>query len=117
MTLDKSSLVGHFVAIVLGLVVASIDLAAPFGDDSSKLTLLLLILFSGIGAFLQPKKPWRWGILVGIWLPLVSLAAHALGLSTHIHPNTDSAILLLVPFSLAVCLIAGCYGSVARRAL
>ena len=115
MIMDRSSLAGYSIAIVLGLAVAFVDLAAPFGDDSSKLTLLLLIAFSGVLAFVQPKRPWRWGILIGIWLPLVSLAAHALGLTSYIHPNTWAAIFLLIPFSLVVCLIAACCGSLARR--
>ena len=86
MTLDKSALVGYFVAIVLGLAVAFLDLAEPFGDDSSKLTLLLLIVFSGILAFVHPKKPWRWGILVGIWLPLVEFGGPRTR-PVHTHPS------------------------------
>jgi hypothetical protein len=107
----------YLVAVTLGLAVALIDLSAPFGDDSSKLTLLLLITFSGVLGFAQPKRPWRWAFLVGIWLPLVSLAAHALGWPIQIHPTTYSSILLLLPVSLTVCLIAAYAASVVRRAL
>jgi hypothetical protein len=103
------------VAIVLGLAVAIQDSAAPFGDDSSKITLLLLIVSSGLIALVRPRRPWLWGILVGVWLPPWHLAGHALGLHTHIHPDSYSSILLLVPVSLAVCVIAACCASVVRR--
>jgi hypothetical protein len=100
---------------VLGLAVALLDTVAPFGDDSSKLTLLLLILVSGVLGLVHPKKFWLTGILVGIWLPLVPLIGRLCNLPTHIHPNTYAAILLLLPVSLVVCLFAAFCGTIARR--
>jgi hypothetical protein len=117
MTLEKSSLVGYFIAVVLGLALGILDTAAPFGDDMAMFTLLLLVLTSGLLGFVQPKKPWLSGILVGVGLPLVALAAHALGLSHHNPPNTYATLLPLIPVSLAVCVIATCCGAFARRVL
>ena len=115
MTLGIGSRAFYVAAIVLGLATAILDSVAPLGDDSSKLTLLLLIVFSGLFGLVHPKKLWLCGILVGIWLPLVHLVGHICNLPTHIHPNTYAAILLLVPVSLAVCLIAAFCGAIVRR--
>jgi hypothetical protein len=78
-------------------------------------TLLLLVLTSGLLGLVQPKKPWLSGILVGIGLPLLALAAHATGLSHHIPPYTYAAVLPLIPVSLAVCLIGAFCGASVRR--
>jgi hypothetical protein len=103
------------VASGLGILIAVIDLVAPFGDDSSKLTILLWLLASGSLGFAIPRRPWRWAMLVGPWLTLIHLLAHALGLPDSIHPNTNLAILLLLPVSLAVCSVGAYGGALARR--
>jgi hypothetical protein len=107
----------YIIAVVFGLGIGNLDSVAPFGDDSSKFTLLLLLLASGLIAFVQPERPWLSGILVGVGLPLVALVAHALGLSHHNPPNTYATLLPLIPLSLAVCVIAACGGAAARRVL
>jgi hypothetical protein len=103
------------VASGLGILVGVIDQVAPFGDDSSKLTILLWLLASGSLGFVMPRRPWQWGTLVGPWLTLIHLLVHALGLPDSIHPNTYAAILLLFPVSLAVCFVGAHGGALARR--
>jgi hypothetical protein len=102
------------VAIVLGLLTAWADVAAPFGDDSEKLTLLLWLLSCGVLGLLQPRRAWRWALLVGPWVPLVHFLLHAFGFRDSINPNSYATILLLVPLSLVVCLLAAYAGSLVR---
>jgi len=75
-TVDRSNLqrglnvwVALPLAVVLGLLVAAFDLAAPFGDDTAKVTIVLLAASSGGMGMLQPWRPWRWEIAVGFWMP------------------------------------------------
>ena len=102
-------------AIALGLAVARFDVAAPFGDDTAKGTLLLWAACCGALGFLQPRRPWRWAVLVGPWVPAAHLAIHGLGLPASLNPDTYATVLLLVPLSLAVCLAAAYAGSLTRR--
>ncbi len=91
-----------------------IDVVAPFGDDSSKLTILLWLLSSGGLGFVMPRRPWRWALLMGPWLSLTHLIVHASGLPDSIHPDTYAIMLLLAPMSLAACSV-GASGALARR--
>ena len=102
------------VAMMLGVLIALIDRAAPFGDDSAKFTIVLWLLFSGLLGFALPRHPWRWAALMGPWLCLVNLLIHALGLPDSVHPTTYAAILILLPVSLVVCLLGAYDGPLAR---
>ncbi len=113
----KASAMAALIASGLGLLIAALDTAAPFGDDSSKLTILLWLMAGGSLGFVMPSRPWRWAMLVGPWLPLTHLLAHVLGLPDSIHPNTYATILTLVPVSLAVCSVGAYGGALTRRLL
>jgi hypothetical protein len=66
--------------------------------------------------FAQPQRFWQCGLLVGIWLPLVHLAGHALGRPTGVHPVTYLSIAPLIPVSLVTCLLAASCGWGLRKA-
>jgi hypothetical protein len=104
------------IASISGLVIAALDRAAPFGDDSAKLTLLLWLLASGLLGFARPRRPWLWAVLIGPWLSLTNLVRHVLGLPGSVHPDSYRTILLLLPLSLAVCSLGAYGGALARRA-
>jgi hypothetical protein len=103
-------------AVVLGASAAAFDVAAPFGDDSAKGTILLWLAACGLFGFLRPRRPWRWALLVGLWVPATHLVLHALGLPHALNPNTYTTALLLVPVALAFCLVAAYAGSLVRYA-
>jgi hypothetical protein len=103
------------VASGLGIMVALVDRAAPFGDDSSKSTIVLWLACSGLLGFAMPVRPWRWALLVGPWLSAMYLMLHALGSPAPINPNTVTGILILLPFSLTVCSVGAYAGALARR--
>jgi hypothetical protein len=110
-------LLPYAAASAFGVLIAVVDVAAPFGDDSAKATLLLLVIFSGLLGFLLPLDPWRWALAVGFWLPLGHVVLHTLGLHDTINPNTYGTILLLIPVSLVACSLGAYAGAFVRRGL
>jgi hypothetical protein len=107
----------YALAVSLGLLTAWFDVAAPFGDDTSKCTIVLWLLSSGILGFLQPRRPWRWALLVGLGVPACHIARHALDLPDTINPNTYTTSLILVPIALGVCGFAAWVGSCLGHAI
>ncbi len=104
-------------AVVLGLLIAYQDVASPFGDDNAKVTLLLLIVSSGILGVIQPRQPWRWALAVGICLPLVHFVRHVQGSADSGKLNGSMGILILAAVSLVACLVGSYCGSWLRKAL
>jgi hypothetical protein len=104
------------VAAVLGLVIAAIDLAAPFGDDSGQFTVFLWLVASGLLGFAMPAQPWRWAAIMGPVLPLTYLVMKATGHLPRDDRNGYGTYMILIPISLAVCLL-GTYAGVAARRL
>jgi len=103
------------IAAGLGLVIAAIDMAAPFGDDSSQFTVFLWLVSSGLLGFAMPHRPWRWAVLIGPMLPLASFVRRVAGFPPPDDRNGYSTYLILVPVSLAVCLLGTYVGALARR--
>jgi hypothetical protein len=103
------------IAVGLGLLIAAIDIATPFGDDSSQFTVFLWLVSTGILGFAMPERPWRWSLLVGPSLPLTYIGLRIAGLLPRDDRNGYVTYLILVPVSLAVCLLGSYAGSVARR--
>ena len=52
-----STPVVFLVASVLGVLIAAADVAAPFGDDSAKSTIVLWLVASGVAGMLNPPAP------------------------------------------------------------
>lgn len=55
-------------AIVLGHLFAHID-HRPHFDDAGILAFAIAITCA-IFAFISPRRPWLWALLIGIWIPL-----------------------------------------------
>ncbi|HWE40320.1 MAG TPA: hypothetical protein VG406_27460 [Isosphaeraceae bacterium] len=107
--MKRDSMLGDAAAAVvaagLGLLVTAIDIAAPFGDDSSKSTIVLLFAAGALLGLARPRHPWRWSLLVGIWLPA----------SSALRGGSKPLLLLLV--SLAVSTLGAFAGALARAPL
>ena len=58
-------------AIVAGLAIALVD-SSP-GWDASGITAGLLLLASGVAAFVDCRRPWLWALLVGLPTPLIEI--------------------------------------------
>jgi hypothetical protein len=104
-------------AVFLGLLIAAFDVVAPFGDDTEKATIILLAASGGLLGFLQPRRPWRWGITAGVWMPSSHGMLYLFGWGHAINPNTFPAYLLLLAVSVAICTGGGYAGSLLRKAI
>ncbi len=65
----RPQLLHHVLALFLGLLTAFID---QQGDDP-QFTVLLLLTFGLFLGVLKPEKPWRWALLISIWVPMTSM--------------------------------------------
>jgi hypothetical protein len=114
-TIGVEQMIGLAVASGLGILIALVDRAEPFGDDSSKSTILLWLACGGVLGFALPRSPWLWAVSVGPWLSAMYLILHALGFHSPIKPDTYTSGLLLMGVSLVVCAVGAYAGALARR--
>ena len=59
-------------AAAIGLAVAWVD-SRPDWDDTG-VTAGALALSAAVIAAISPARPWRWALLVGVWIPALALA-------------------------------------------
>ena len=60
-----------FVSILLGLVIYRID-SQPNWDDTG-ITAALIVLTSGLISYFYKSKPWLWGLIISLWIPLFGI--------------------------------------------
>jgi hypothetical protein len=84
----------HVFAVFIGLLVAFVDQEV----SEPQLPALLLLAFGFFLGAMQPARPWRWALLISIWVPLGGL------LRIVIETRTDAlvrdgapAIIALIP--------------------
>ena len=61
----------YLLACLPGLAIAWVD-SRPGWDDTG-VTAGALLFVSAVIGFIFPRWPWRWGLAVGIWVPLAGL--------------------------------------------
>jgi hypothetical protein len=59
-------------AAIIGLSIGWVD-SRPAWDDAG-ITAMALLSTSAIFGMLGRTRPWRWAILIGIWVPLIEIA-------------------------------------------
>jgi hypothetical protein len=89
-------------ALFLGALAGWTDLRT----DEVQLPALLLITFSFFLGFAQPRHAWRWGLILGLWVPIMEYAALAAGLRAT--PASD----VLGSFLALVFALVGAYAGV-----
>jgi hypothetical protein len=60
----------HLLALFLGILIAVVDIKT----DDVQLPALFLLAFGFFLGFSEPKKPWRWAIILAVWIPFVGFA-------------------------------------------
>jgi energy-converting hydrogenase Eha subunit A len=97
----------YILGVVLGICAGVLDLMV--GDLLG--TALFVLISTMVLGVLRPEKPWRWTVIVGIFVPLVRVGAYLLfGQKPYRAQIYESALGFVTG-------IAGAYsGAVARRA-
>ena len=98
-TLERTLLAA---AIVIGVVIAYVD-SRPSWDDAG-VTAFSMLLVAGVFALLVPRRPWRWALAVGIWIPIYAFVRAPAA------KTFAMLIVLIFPF-------AGAYAGMAIRRL
>jgi len=112
---DLRDVPSYALAAILGLGIAAFDLSAAGGEITPAATLFLLLTSGGLFGLLRPTRPWRGALVLGLCLPAVHLAAHALGFPDGVRPDTWGARLLMAPVA-AVASLIGAYAGAFLRA-
>jgi hypothetical protein len=104
----KPSLWPCLLAVFTGYLIALIDLQT----DEVQLSAVLLFVFSFFIGFADRTSPWRWGILVGAWIPVVQFVRIGLQHRADLFFPEGVGSLLAVAFAMA----GAYFGSAVRRA-
>ncbi len=90
---SRSAWVFTAVALVLGGGIAFCDLHSKEVQGS----VLLLLIVCGLLGWAQPARPWRWALLVGVWLPVSEFIAQAVRYPTAYPLNPPTSVIALIP--------------------
>ncbi len=94
-------------AVLGGLIAGAVD----FRNDEPQAAVIIIVAFAGLLGFVQPKKAWRWAIIVGLGVPAVYLIFTALGYQSKSVPEPGwyASLIALIPAFLST------YGGVLLR--
>ena len=74
------------VGAAMGAAIAYID-SRPTWDDTG-ITVAALLAASALLGMISPRRPWKWGLAVGIWLPAYEI---------FLNHNYSMVLVLLIP--------------------
>jgi cyanate permease len=83
------------VALIGGFVAGAVD----FNNNEPQAAVIVIIAFAGALGFAQPRKAWRWAIIVGLGVPIVYLIATAFGYQPKSPPEPGwyASLIALIP--------------------
>jgi cyanate permease len=83
------------IAVLGGFIAGAVD----FRNDEPQAAVLVIVVFAGLLGLVQPKKAWRWAIIVGLGVPIVYLIATALGYQPKSVPEPGwyASLIALIP--------------------
>ena len=58
-------------SIVLGFITAF----AALHNAGDVLVYVLLLMFGGLLGYVAPEAPWRWALVLGIWVPIAEIVS------------------------------------------
>lgn len=82
-------------ALVVGLFAGWVD----FHNDEPQAAAILLVLFGAVLGFAQPRRAWRWALLIALCIPAAYLIGSALGYQpvSWPKPGLYATLLALIP--------------------
>src|SRR5512136_2579007 len=83
----------------IALIGAALAGAVDFNNDEPQATVIVILVFAGLLGFIQPRKAWRWALIVGLGVPIVYLIATALGYHAKSvgEPGWYASLIALIP--------------------
>ena len=72
LVMQRSDVLIYFLAVLLGLSAGLLEVTV--GDLLA--TALFVLISTMVLGFMRPRHPWRWTLLVGVFVPLMRLAAY-----------------------------------------
>ena len=82
-------------AVIGGFLAGVVD----FNNDEPQAAVIVIVAFTGLLGFIQPRKAWRWALIVGLGVPIVYLIATALGYHAKSvgEPGWYASLIALIP--------------------
>ena len=82
-------------AIMGGFIAGTVD----FNNDEPQAAVIVIMVFAGLLGFIQPRRAWRWALIVGLGVPIVYLIATALGYQSKSVPEPGwyASLIALIP--------------------
>jgi zinc transporter ZupT len=70
-----------------------------FNNGEPQAAMIVITVFAGLLGFIQPRKAWRWALIVGLGIPIVYLIATALGYQSKSVPEPGwyASLIALIP--------------------
>ena len=92
----RAMVVGCVIVAVIGGFVAG---AVDFNNNEPQAAVLVIVFFAGVLGFVQPRKAWRWAVIVGLGVPIVYLIAAAFGYQSKSVPEPGwyASLIALIP--------------------
>src|SRR5258708_36500885 len=72
LAMQRSDILVYLFAVLLGLSAGLLEVTV--GDLLA--TALFVLISTMVLGFMRPRRPWRWTLVVGIFVPLMRLAAY-----------------------------------------
>ncbi len=85
--------------IALAVLGAFLAGAVDFNNDEPQAAVIVIMAIAGLLGLIQPRKAWRWAIIVGLGVPSVYLIATALGYHSKgvPEPGWYASLIALIP--------------------
>ncbi len=82
-------------AVMGGFLAGAVD----FNNDEPQAAVIVIVAFTGLLGFIQPRKAWRWALIVGLGVPIVYVIATALGYHSKSvgEPGWYASLIALIP--------------------
>ncbi len=99
MTMTRYRWQFEVLCLALAVIGGSLAGAVDFNNDEPQAAVIVIIAFTGLLGFLQPRKAWRWALIVGLGVPIVYLIATALGYHAKSvgEPGWYASLIALIP--------------------
>ena len=85
--------------ILLALTGGFLAGAVDFNNNEPQAAVIVIVVLAGLLGFIQPRKAWRWALIVGLGIPIVYLIATALGYQSKgvPEPGWYASLMALIP--------------------